>query len=331
MKKKITSILLAFVMMFGGVIAVKADGECTADTSTFTVTNTYKENNTDTEKPAQTFTYEVTKVGVSDAASTVIVDNMPTFTVTDTAYIEDDATTTHTINVNLPTTYSSVGVYTYTLKQTAGDDAGVNYSSEEYTIKVQVTNCADGTHTFDRQVFIYKGTGEVDSDDKASANFDNTYDAADLSVTKSVTGKLGDTTKKFNITVTLTPESGKDYTNITSSYTVAGGDSTTINWTSVGAVTVTLAHEETATFYNLPDGVTYTVVEDTYSDYTTTYTDNDDGTISNTNVAVTVTNNKDASIVTGIDLDNLPYILMVGLVGIALVVVVGKKHFAKED
>lgn len=88
-------------------------------------------------------------------------------------------------------------------------------------------------------------------------------------------------------------------------------------------------------FTNIPYDVTYTVAEEDYrsegydaADYE--YSD-EANKIDSVNDTVKITNNKGAGTIdTGITLDNLPYIMILALVAVAMVVLFGKKRFARN-
>lgn len=94
--------------------------------------------------------------------------------------------------------------------------------------------------------------------------FTNDRGAGDLTVSKTVSGNLGDKNKAFTFTVAL------DDTSINGTY----GDMTFID----GVAEFTLKHGESATATGLPEGVKYTVVESDNDGYTVTKT-GDTGTI----------------------------------------------------
>ena len=164
--------------------------------------------------------------------------------------------------------------------------------------------------------------GDGQTDVKTGA-FENTYSAGSLAVTKTVTGNMGDRSKYFAINVTLTGEDDKNYPN---QYTVFGGskltDGTTAETTASISVdgqsrTFYLKHGETFTIENLPYGVTYTVAE---ADYTTEgYEEaeiifpDQNKKIDTASETVGITNNKQATVDTGIVLDSLPYVLLLVL------------------
>ena len=80
--------------------------------------------------------------------------------------------------------------------------------------------------------------------------------------------------------------------------------------------TFKLKHDGTATFGNLPAGVTYIVTEAEVQGYTTTSA-GDEGTIVAGLNEVTFTNDKHGEIPTGVTTENLPYVLLIGFVVLA--------------
>ena len=81
--------------------------------------------------------------------------------------------------------------------------------------------------------------------------------------------------------------------------------------------TFKLKHDGTATFGNLPAGVTYTVTETPVDGYTTTISNDGKGTIVAGLNEVTCTNHKHGEIPTGVTTENLPYVLLIGFVVLA--------------
>lgn len=268
--------------------------------------------------PAEIFNFTIEKVGVTDAAENVNVDNMPIPIVGTVSYTKEDGATRvgkkKPVNVTLPA-YKSVGVYTYTIKETAGPTAGVDYDTDSVTMKVTVVNGETlGTFKVDSVSFT-KNKNKLANDEAA---FNNTYTANKLEVSKQVTGNLGDKSKYFDFTITLTGKDNKTAYD-ENGYTVSGG-SYAKNPTSIKVgekETFKLKHGDTITIENLPKDVTYTVEEHDYTSdgYTTTVNNNDGRTLGNQKVdsatqAAAFTNTKNGKIDTGINLTTLPYILV---------------------
>lgn len=320
--KKLLSLALVLIMVLTLSVAVAAAAH--TDMETITISVTYNATNEGTTSPAEEFVFAIANTSVTDAASGVTKENMPTPTADSVTYAAGEAgnagTMTKNVTITLPE-YTSVGIYTYTITPTLGTNAGVTYWAKPIKLVVTVIEQNGKTrvaavHTEDEQ--------EQKSDD-----ITYTYSAGSLAVTKNVTGNLGDRSKEFNVTVTFTaPEAG--VVNSTISYIVDGETKTIAPaaWKeNTASVQIALHHEETVTFTNIPYGVTYHVAEDSYEaeDYETSY-NKQDGTIEAASDAVTITNNKENQVDTGIVLDSLPYILLIAVALVGVVAFTAKKR-----
>ena len=233
-----------------------------------------------------------------------------------------------TITLPLVDDFPSVGIYTYTIQPQAGTTAGVTYYAENIRLVITVIEAEDGQR---RIAAIHTESG--DSEDITKSNdIEYTYSAGELKVTKNVEGYLGDKTKYFAITVTLTGEEGKTYA---ANYSVSGG-SYESNPKSIAVdgvpVTFYLKDTDTITISNLPYGVTYMVKETTESakGYTVSYSVNQNSTISKATDTVTVTNTKGTTVDTGIALDSLPYVLLIAVAVVGVVIFTARKRSRRE-
>lgn len=159
----------------------------------------------------------------------------------------------------------------------------------------------------------------------------NTYipEVCDLTISKTVNGNMGDRSMEFAFTAVL---SGGDYTFDGVTYSIDGGETqssgtgTTCNFT--------LKHGQSITFNDLPVGATFTVTETSYDGYVTTVngeSGNSKGiTLAETNSRIDFVNTKDVTIDTGVLLDTLPYILILGVVVVGAVLLM-RKHRNRED
>lgn len=331
MKKKLMALFLAMIMVMGlSVAALAADGDNDsnyADMTSVTITKVYKAANENTTSPAETFT--VSQIGDGKVIDGDATSAPALGTITGAAFNVGGATTegaSASITITLPT-YDRVGIYEYTLRETAGNTAGVTYFDGDIKLVVTVIE-QDGMV---RVAAVHTETGENAA---KSGSIENTYSAGSLSISKTVTGNLGDKSKYFKVTVTLTGEGGKTYAD---SYAVSGGsyESNPSTITIGTAAEFYLKDGETITIANLPYGVTYTVEE---VDYTSDGYDAPDYSFSDTNKkigsasdTVSITNNKGAEVDTGITMDSLPYIMLLALVAVAGVVIFSKKRMARED
>ncbi|MCD7744589.1 MAG: hypothetical protein LUI13_04765 [Lachnospiraceae bacterium] len=333
MRKKLLTLMLAAVMAIGGMsLTASAATATTAQTVTASIEKLYTLTNDGTTSPADTFLFTVTNYSVSNAADGVTVSNMPTPSITAITVAEGDATTagkSYDLQINLPS-YTSVGVYTYEIEETNNNLAGVTYSTTKYYLVVTVTY-NDSTDALEVSSY-YLHAGSVSG--LKTTNIKNYYSAGSLAVTKEVTGNLGDTEKEFTVTVTFTKATGTTVAS-TISY-VVGTETKTIAPSAWGgnesvSVEITVKDGTTITFTNIPYNVSYTIAENTYSDYDTTYvstdsTDTGTGTMSEPSETVTITNNKEGTVDTGVILDSLPYILILAVVLIGVVYLVLRRR-----
>lgn len=337
--KKLVSFMLVMVLALSmsiGAFANGTDGESTyTDKDSVTITKTYNETNDGSTSPAETFQFTIEATSVEDAADGIDVGKMPMPTVGSVTYAEGDAGSNDaqkTITITLPK-YTSVGVYTYTISETASETAGVVSHGDDITLVVTVLQ---GENGLIRVPAVHTET----SDGEKSDDISNEYQAGQLSVTKQVTGNMGDRSKEFDFTVKFNaPDGKKVLSDIT--YTV-GKDTYTISaeeWSENLSVerNISLQHGDTVTFINIPYGVTYKVTEAVYDDYTQTIKSSDNesngnGTVNSPTETVTAINDKDGGAIdTGIFLDNMPYIVMLVVVIAGFTAFAMKKRHSVED
>lgn len=247
-------------------------------------------------------------------------------------YAQNGATTAgakKAVTVTLPT-YTSVGVYSYTIKEKPGTTAGVAYDSKSsVTMKVTVVN--DNNGGFEIAAVSFTKDGKKLANGEAA--FNNTYTANKLSIKKIVAGNLGDKSRDFNFKVEF-EKTGEDYTK--TSCTVKGGSGKYAAGETFdslpNSIDISLKHDEKIIIENLPQGVKYTVTETSADGYTTTVgeepTNIAQGTMDEKAKTVVFTNTKTGEIDTGVYLDNLPYILVfAGVLAIAAVFIVRRRRF----
>lgn len=331
--KKLLALALTLVMVLSLSVTAFAE-EPHTDMNSVTISMTYEATNTGTTSPKEAFQFTIARGSVTDAADGITQENMPLPTIGSVQYAAGDAgneaTKKKDVTITLPE-YTSVGIYTYTVTATPGTTAGVTYWAKP--IKLVVT--------------VIEQNGKVrvaaihteDEGGRKSDAITNTYSAGSLAVTKNVTGNMGDRNQYFKITVTLTGEAEKTYAG---SYPVSGGSKLVNGKNDAAASTISigtptdfyLKHDETFTIANLPYGVTYTVVEEDYSNdgytTTTTYSDDTNKKIDTATDTVTITNDKDADVDTGIALDSLPYVLLLAVSVVGMAAFVMKKRAERE-
>lgn len=181
----------------------------------------------------------------------------------------------------------------------------------------------------------------------------NQYKVGDLTVEKYVTGNMANRTDdKFTIKTTFTNTNGASikYTIKDSSDTqIENGTGTvdtsgTQNYLEVSGI----KHGYKIEFEGLPDGATWAVQETDTGGYTVTYGVTSNGnTVSGTlkgdvysgtchydttsNFDVTVTNEKQTDVNTGVVLESLPYVIILAIVAVGAVLFLVKKRKHSED
>lgn len=229
------------------------------------------------------------------------------------------------LEIKLPS-YKAVGIYTYTVTEEATGYAGMH---EAANLELKVT-VIQNVETGNLEI---AGIA-VRQDDVKTDDIENVYKSGRVKVTKIVDGNMGDRTKEFPITITLNAPKGKTVAS-TVTYKVNGGDAATVTFAGgKGEVKVNLKHNDSVEIFNIPEGVTYTVVEDDAIVHVTNPTDEQEnknaykveGELSkDTAITVaelkdyTITNTKEIKIDTGITLETLPYVLMMALAMMGLV------------
>lgn len=160
--------------------------------------------------------------------------------------------------------------YTYYFKEYV-DKANVN----GYDLTRTLVNGADGT---DGSVTMNK------ENNNKSITFSNFYkkNTTDVTITKQVTGLLGDTNKEFAFSVSIT-QNGTACTGVTATKKTEMGTEKVSNLTNF-----TLKHNETVTLENVPIGATIKVTEVTPGEhYTVSATGHNDEQNGRDNVAFT--------------------------------------------
>lgn len=334
--KKFLSMMLALVLVLSmSTIAFAAEGEptwdgnytATAETTFNQIVKTYTSENDVVVNETLSFTSTAQTTNPDGGAANLTV-----------ADLDVSSLTPGTLAVTIPS-LSMAGTYEWTIKETAGNTAGVTYSNAEVHVIVLVEY--DNTN---HELKIANTTSyiKLENGEKAKT-FDNTFKSGSFTVAKDVDGNMANENDAFEITVTLTSTKP-----IGTNVTLAGTTVTPDQWTdNEGSYTCTstLNYSEIGgakTFSDIPDGVTVSVVESTAADkmkgYTFDNTNNNKGNNFSMNVAdadnnkaVVVKNTKGAEIATGITLDSMPYILMLAVVFMGLFVFFSKKRMMREN
>ena len=345
--KKLISLTLALMLVFSlATVAMAANFDSAGnqvtypqqngytDISTVKIHKTYELAGTTGESPAEKFGFTIAAgwngtyvenpgTGVTND-STILCPTIVGGGVSFAKGAAGSATKVQDVVITLPT-YTNVGIYHYTITETASSTAGV--TSHSTPIHLVVSVIQQGTN----QIRVAAVHTEV-SGTKSDA-ITNTYTAGSLKVQKEVEGYYGDLNKDFTIEITFTPENGKQFAagdvQIT---TTAPTDVVTRTNNADGSVkySIVVSDGESVTFENVPSGTKYSVSEPTPGDYTVTYDTNKEGTITNGAVTTIVTNTKDGTVDTGITLDSLPFVLILAVCAGAVVLFVIKRRNSAE-
>ena len=247
------------------------------------------------------------------------------------------------LQINVPE-LSMPGLYHFTVTEKEGNTQGVTYdTSTEIGISVLVTFSA--TDASQLEVLANNFGVTAKGEDKVKVDeIVNEYDLGSLTVSKSVTGNLGDRNQLFDIKVTFEAD-GDVLSKITVETESTGDNPATIeiaDWKDGTAVAnIQLKHDESLTFKDIPAGVSYTVEEDAkHSEddpngadgskgYDVTYEGAEGEIKSDDTASAAVKNDKNLEIDTGVNMETLPYVMIMALavVGIALLVFRKKEEY----
>ena len=272
--------------------------------------------------------------------------------------IEDVSTTNNPQRVKVtvkPAKNVTLGKYNYLIKETPGVTAGVEYNTVGINVQVMISKDDEGkfveTVTFTDSKKGSKLTA-IENTFKTNKNDDDA-----LSVDKNVTGTMCDVNAVFTIHLTLTSVEKP----VLSPIEVGGVKVGAGEWSKEAPYTYTHKLEmsdgsEVVSITNVPDGVTYTIEEDKdhirqpgdNADYSNEPTKGYDveykingsvvpkaetgatvarGTIKvNQPNAVVITNDKDGEVDTGINLDVLPYVIILAVAALGTVLFVTKRR-----
>lgn len=273
-------------------------------------------------------------------------------TVTKTNLTDTVATGSTTMTLN--GTYNEPGIYSYVVKETTGSYDGMEYDTTEKNVLVFVVY-KNGQCVVDKAVVVNVADGVATAPETAVAKsdltFTNKYDdestndgTHDLTVTKNVTGKLGNRSKGFAFTIKITADGEGQKADTKEKYfvetngTITSPSSSTIE--DGAELKVTLKDGEYVKIYGLSPKDTYSVTETDYTSdgYTTSYQVNSEKAISGhaTSSAmgeadrnITYTNDKDTTTPGGVIMTIAPYALMVVLAGAFAVVFLTRRNRAE--
>lgn len=159
--------------------------------------------------------------------------------------------------------------------------------------------------------------------------------SANLTISKTVTGKLGDTNKAFTFTITKADGTAANITN--TNIEISEADRAKVEWKGNGQFT--LKDGASITFKNLPSGE-YKVIEDSCTHYETSYVVDSKTPENGQEARVTIgtdaktlafTNHCTLFPDTGVLLDTLPYIVILAVVAGGVALLMLRKRRKEDD
>lgn len=335
-KKKFSALVLAGTMLFSMGTNVFAAGEPTVpdvnQNGQVPITKEFEMADGLTT-PAAIFKFTATSQ-TQDALPATITD--VTYQAGETGTLKDGK---YVISKNTAISFTGnwkhAGEYVYTVTEKQENMPNVTYDTSSYTLRVYVINGTNGLEI--EKITAQGATGKTDK-----ILFTNTYakNDATLTIEKNTEGDYADKTRKFDFEITFTKSPMSDQTTFTGTI---GAQS--VECTAGQTKTFKLADGEQLVFNNLPVGTTYMVKELAATDgYTpkVTVIENQTTTVTNKTVQetealdtlkenrknnlvgenenkVTFTNTYKDVAVTGILMNNLPFILLVAVAIVAFV------------
>jgi len=244
---------------------------------------------------------------------------------------------------------TKLGKYAYTITEVDPQLPGITKDNDALNMVVSVVN-ADNDNPDGSNFAYYVALRKGNTTEKAEGKFNNNYETNTLTLAKKVKGNFGDLNEQFTFYVTFNKgDAEKDYTDIQFNRSVDGisitekdGGAAATTLTYGKEYAVTLKHGQNVQFTNIPNGVTYTIAEDTTKadwQYTVSLDSNPnvalsgaktEGTVSET-ATVTFVNNHQGTPDMGVVLDNAPYIAMLAIVAIGGVALMLNKRRRDEE
>ena len=290
--------------------------------------------------PSITFSFTADKV-TTDAPEATI--GTLTYSNVDTTTVENGLSSFDKEAEITFGTFPHAGLYEYTISETAGTGDGITYDTASYNLNVYVVNNDDGS------LEVKSITAEKDGEKQ---NFTNTYRKnSNLTISKKTEGEYADKTKDFDFTIEF--EKAATESDEVDVYTGNIGDETVD--CKVGEETTFKLHDgESLVFNALPAGTRYVVSEVAAKDgytpqikvvengkLTLERSVSEDNGISSaeteTNLVgenenkVEFTNTYQDIALTGIVLNNWPFIILIILAIGALLLSKGIKAVNKDD
>jgi hypothetical protein len=224
--------------------------------------------------------------------------------------------------------------------------AAIAYFIEEVPVSNYTLTGATTTATYGSVNSSYNVYTLLSLTDEA-ATFTNTYVPPvgnDLTISKTVTGNLGDTNQSFAFRITLADESGSPLSSQDIQVLLPDAAAATMYTTDTsGALTLSLKHGQQVTLQDLPQGTQYTITETGADYYTATFSviggtyeasvgHTQSGALTGSeDVSVLVTNDLTVAVPTGIRTEVQPFLVLLALSLFTLLLMIfGKRRNARR-
>lgn len=317
------------------------------------------------------FSFTVVKQGTATAIDGAASDAK--FTTTDANPFvgpnkEYTATTTVQLATVLGTDKETIGEYYYTITENTLAYPGVTPVHDTLTMKITVVNATGeigGGYGY--YVALYRSNSDGTTEKVEAKNaFSNTYNSKNLTLSKTVHGSLGSLAENFSFIIEFEPASDDVADMYKGPQVGTVGNDVSINGKATGdyldlntLYTVTLKHDKSLNFSNLPAGIKYKVYEVdsafnaekdavTKGDYTVVVRESTDvdsnviafdttdkntvkGSVRTADVTTAFHNTNNAEPDMGVVLDNAPYIAMLAIVAIGGVALMLNKRRRDEE
>ena len=330
LSKRLAAVFMAGVLAVGMIgvtaFATEKPNPITSVDITKTVTtdgNTFAPNTsfkfTVATAGATTYNEEVVKAGVDGGLYFESGKDSIAFAPSGTT---PEASYTNTTSLSTKASvFTETGIYHYTLTETAGSYEGITYDTTARDVYVYV-------YQNDTTKAYYVGYVAVVNGDNKDTGFTNDYGKTndtthDLTITKEVTGTMGDHNKEFTFNVNVTGATGEKYYVVVKSdstvdgtaYTMTSGTAATYKIKDTGSIQIYgLTASDNVSVTEADPGDGYTVTSSTTGEKLTASKEKVSGNVVKDATTATVTNDR-GSTPTGLVFSYGPYVLMIALAG----------------
>lgn len=233
--------------------------------------------------------------------------------------------------------FSGTGIYSYQVSEQVPDAVcdGMSYDTEKKYDLLLFVMTDDSNHRYVGAVSA-KLTSDENWTKQPDLSFESTYTTKDLTVTKLVTGNMGEKNKDFSFTIILKGASGERYKVVKLNASGEEIKDETLKDVESGAeLPVSLQHGQSVKISGLSENDTYTVVEN-FNYEAEGYKEpqgqvKDPVAVTENGAKVIVTNEKDVPPATGIIMTFGPYVLLIGLAGVLAFVFLRKKRNGQDN